>query len=832
MLGLLSGYRFTTRESTPDDQSVDPDPELLGRVFENLYQGDERKKTGTYYTPREVVHFMCRQALDGYLRDQAGVSQEILERLRRHATEKDEEDRETLPAGLRQRLVEALEMVRVCDPAVGSGAFLLGIMQEMVLLQRGIEHAEREDVWDEDRLITEWKRHAIQYSLYGVDLNPEAVEICQFRLWLSLVLDIREPSADTPLPNLDFRIVAGDSLVDRVADIAFKESWPPPQVLSLGMELQHQVARLETEIEGWRQEFDATHRDPPRLRELRDRVARAQARIIRLHLEDALDRAKRQATLAGKAAAQKRAASRVQQLRDLIAEMDSRDFTLVQKPFLWPVAFPEILKPGRLAGGFDIVLANPPYVRQEDLKAGDQESYRQAFAEVYSGTADILVSFYARALQILRPGGRLAFITSNKYMRAAYGEKLRGHLPASMALSHILDFGDLPLFEANGQQVAAYPAVVMGRKEARDNKHKLQVADLAYPIRRKLKEAGLPVTPENVRWMLEDLDGLLHDSAVQGYPQMLLRKEGWILEDPALVRLFERLMEQGVPLGEFVKGRIYMGVKTGLNEAFVIDQARRDELVAADPRSAGIIKPWLRGRDIKRWKAEWAGLYVIALQNSGDSTASNPWAKARSEAEARRIFQEYYPAIHDHLSGFENDFISKRGKKQTGLRVRQDQGRYWWELRACDYYPEFEKPKVIWPEFSRTARFAWDADGFYINNKCYTIPGVPLWLVAILNSSLAEFILCQATNSLRGGYLDLCAHYVSRLPVIEPPAWFASELAEILPTTGTSKPPDRQLDARIDVIYEITSRERRLLDDWFERRQQLFGGGEDSEDDD
>ena len=219
LLGLLSRYRFTTRESTPDDQSVDPDPELLGRVFENLYQGDERKGTGTYYTPREIVHFMCREALDGYLRDATGVEQSTLNVLRQEAIGSRDEY-ELLPNIPADTLVDALETVRVCDPAVGSGAFLLGALQEIVALRRGILFSQRGYVDPHElyQMVSEWKRRIIENSLYGVDINPEAVEICRLRLWLSMVLDMDDPpvpDSDWALPNLDFQILAGDSLVDR-----------------------------------------------------------------------------------------------------------------------------------------------------------------------------------------------------------------------------------------------------------------------------------------------------------------------------------------------------------------------------------------------------------------------------------------------------------------------------------------------------------------------------------------------------------------------------------------------------------------------------------------
>lgn len=828
VLSLLSGYRFTTRESTPDDQSVDPDPELLGRVFENLYQGDERKKTGTYYTPREIVHFMCRQALDGYLRDQTGATQKILDWLREQVTEK-EDDSHPLPTEVEERLVLALESVRVCDPAVGSGAFLLGMMQEIILLRRGIEYSKREYIPDEEQLVTDWKRHTIQYSLYGVDINPEAVEICQLRLWLSLVLDLLKPPQDAPLPNLDFRIVAGDSLVDRLADVVFRESWPAPGQLMMSLEAQRQVSNLERQITQWRQEFESTHKNPPRLRQLRNRIATAQAQIIHLHLEEALTRAHESALSAKNRVAKKRAQAHAALLGELIADLEKRDFALVQKPFLWPIAFPDILPEGQANCGFDIVLANPPYIKQEKLDATDQDSYQKAFPEVYTGTADILVFFYARALQILRAGGWLAFITSNKYMHTAYGSGLRAHLPAVLAVHRVLDFGDLPLFEANGKPVAAYPAVVVGRKGEIQDEHALRVADLTYPIRKELAQRGLKVNPENARWTLEDLGGLLDEAEVPNYPQVLLRKEGWILEDPALVRLFERLMNQGRPLGEFVDGRIYYGIKTGLNEAFVIDQAKRDELVAEDPRSAEIIKPWLRGRDIKRWRTEWAGLYLIAVQNSGDSTAKTPWRRARSEAEARRIFKEHYPAVHDHLSYFENDFINRRGKQQGGLRARQDQGHFWWELRACDYYPTFAIPKVIWPDITGIMRFAWDTTGLYLGNTAYIGVG-PKWMVALLNSSILEFLARTVSTSIRGGYMRLIYSNVAPLPIVEP----GKELAERLSAIASTETADRdaQVNELVADAYDLQPNELKMVEDWAAKEHEFATDREDLEEND
>ena len=341
---------------------------------------------------------MCREALDGYLQDEVpGLEQQTLDSLRDRATgSQDELETGTLDAALADSLIDALETVKVCDPAVGSGAFLLGTIQEMILLRRGILFSQRAYVAPDELydMVSEWKRRIITNNLHGVDINAEAVEICRLRLWLSMVLDIAEPpraSESWALPNLDFRIVAGDSLVDRAPGLAFKESWPTPEALQIGLDLQNGLRRLERAIARRKEEFDRTHRNPRRLRELRDMIDRDQREVIRLHLSDALGRAQddlrlRRGIRRGRNS-ETRAQERVDQLQRLLDGIAETDFALVQKPFLWPLAFPEVLREGDANSGFDIVLANPPYVRQERLAPSDQETYKESFPEVHVGTS-------------------------------------------------------------------------------------------------------------------------------------------------------------------------------------------------------------------------------------------------------------------------------------------------------------------------------------------------------------------------------------------------------------------------------------------------------------
>ena len=811
LLGLLSRYRFTTRESTPDDQSVDPDPELLGRVFENLYQGDERKGTGTYYTPREVVHFMCREVLDGYLRDETGVDQGTLDTLRQEAVGSRDEHHplSNIPT---DALIDALETIRVCDPAVGSGAFLLGAIQEMVALRRGILFSQRSYVEPHDlyRMVSEWKRRIIENSLYGVDINPEAVEICRLRLWLSMVLDMDEPpdpNSDWALPNLDFRILAGDSLVDGVAGVAFKESWPTPKGLQLDMELQDSLQRLERNIDHRRREFERTHRNPTRLRELRDLIARDQREIILLHLADGLKRAEEKLGVLRKSekpskAALNRAQRFIERIRSLLDGVLSTDFTMVQKPFLWPVAFPDVLRQGDPDAGFHVVLANPPYVRMERIDNEDELFYGEAFPEVAASRADILVYFYARALQILQPKGWLSFITSNKFMRTGYGTGIRGHLPSSLRIQRVIDFGDLPLFEANGKAIAAYPAVLIGSRSDDAAGHALKVADLAGPVRKTLSDDNLRVNTESVRGVLEDLDGLLARAEISDFPQVMLKKDSWVLEDPALVGLFERLMNQGKPLGDFVKGRIYYGVKTGLNEAFVIDQDKRDELMDEDPRSAELIKPWLRGRDIKRWKAHSPGLYVIFT--------------------SRGVDIEQYPAVREHLRWY-----------QGGLEERATAHLHpWYELQQPQegIYHEFAHPKIVWGNLAVESKFARDLTEAYISAPANLLIEPAPWLLAVMNSSLLNFLYPKLTVARGGSFQEFKIGYIEPAPIIAPDAEAQSELesltSEILSledSPGQMEAIEREIDSIVFHVYGLSAPERKLVLDWLGERREALG---------
>ena len=374
-----------------------------------------------------------------------------------------------------------------------------------------------------------------------------------------------------------------------------------------------------------------------------------------------------------------------------------------------------------------MVIGNPPYVRQELL--GELKAYFQRHYRVYHGVADLYVYFIERGVSLLRPGGLFSYIVANKWLRANYGQPLRRWLK-EQEIEEIVDFGDLPVFKA----ATTYPCILRIRKGVPWNApttgaptfHVAQVETLDFG----------------------DLDEYVRRHR---YPvnRATLGDGGWALVDERTERLLAKLRAAGVPLGEYVQGRIYYGIKTGLNEAFIIDAETRERLIAEDPKSAELIVPFLMGRDIKRYAPPTSERWLILIPNG--------WTRERSKGarDAWGWLQKTYPAIAGHLAPF-----AEAGQK------RWDKGEYWWELRACDYYAEFEKPKMMLPDISLRANVMLDAEGgWYCVNTAYIIGSSDKVLLGILNSGLLTFAYGHMSATYRGGYLRFIYQYLEQLPI-------------------------------------------------------------------
>jgi hypothetical protein len=469
--------------------------------------------------------------------------------------------------------------------------------------------------------------------------------------------------------------------------------------------------------------------------------------------------------------------------------------------FDWKKEFPEIFASkspsppageGWGEGGFDAVIGNPPYVRQESL--GNFKAYFQQHYRVYDGVADLYAYFIEKGVALLRPDGYFSYIVANKWLRAGYGRPLRNWMNGQ-GIEEIVDFGDLPIFTG----ATTYTCIIRIRKRNPFDTFGVVKADTLQ------------------------FDSLA--AYVQGHRYEVRRESleggGWSLSDERTAALLKKLRKTGTPLKEYVKGRIYRGVLTGFNEAFVIDAVTRERLIAEDPKSAELIKPFLAGRDIKRYAPPTSDHFVIFTR--------------------RGIDIKRYPAIESHLKRFKERLLPKPKDWQGAVWKGRKPGAYqWYEIQdAIDYYAEFEKPKILWPGISaEVAAFAFDESGFYGNDNNQIIITDDRYLLGILNSSLVKLALVNICDKVQGGFYRLKIAYISQLPIrpinFSDPADKARHdrmvalveqmlsLHKKLAAANTDhektnlqrqiEATDRQIDRLVYELYELTDEEIRIVE--------------------
>ena len=779
---FLGQYHFTIDENDPEDHEIGIDPEMLGHIFENLLE--DNKDKGAYYTPKSVVQYMCQQSLihslsGHFVGDEAANSE--IEKLIRSKEPVNPRGKSWLPRNA-EKISGLLDDLRICDPAIGSGAFPIGLLQEIYWTKLTLNPSANR---------SKTKRAIIQNSIHGVDLDAGAVEIARLRFWLSLIVDEDEP---LPLPNLDYQIMQGNSLLESFDGIDLSKLSQPggggvqllgtPQtelVLDAGQSELSISREAQTDITQLQQDYFACH-DKTAKEKLRNEIdatvlrsidAEINRRIETLNeaiqdLDRTINRNKR-ISKGGyeptKAEIKNREAwdsertdlkAKSIRLHQLLA--DHR----VERPFfLWNLWFKDVLsKPPVGRGGFDIVIANPPYVRQESIKDLKPFLISEPY-ECFTGTADLLVYFYECSVKKLKPGGVITFITSNKFYRAGYGESLRAFLARELTLHRLIDFGDAPVFEA-----IAYASILEGIKTAPTQKS----ASLTYTW-----EKGQPF----------DAISSIVETRGQLVQQCELKQDGWRLESPAVLRLLAKLRANGIQLGEYTKGRFYRGILTGLNEAFVVSRETRDRLIAEHPSSAEVIKPYLRGRDVKRWKTTSPDLWLIFTRRGIDISK--------------------YPAVLRYLQGF-------RDALTPGAPGGRKAGSYqWFEVQDnIAYWNEFTTPKLIVPAISARPNVALDREGFFSNNKTSIfVCDDAEYVSAIVNSSVAFWFTQQVFATKQGGFYDFEPRYSSQWPIPAASSVQQTELADLVARILEAKRSDNE-DAVETLESEINTRVYRL----------------------
>lgn len=655
ILDIFDRFNFTVKEDEPLEKEVAVDPEMLGKVFENLLEVNDRKSTGTFYTPRSVVYYMCRESIVRYLEPhiQHAISDDEIRdfiRLSDFTAEKEahvaslgketETYKYVTPECIRKNAAlidDLLSKVKICDPAIGSGAFPVGILTEIVKIRMMLTPYIEEK---EGRTAYNFKRNCIQNSIYGVDISPGAVEIAKLRLWLSLVVD--EDNADDvkPLPNLDYKIVTGNSLL-RVQEQLFEE--------------------VDT------QSFENMK--------------------ITFFSETNSDRKK----------------AEKEKIDNLISQRAGGVNT-----FDFPLYFSEVFSGD--TPGFDIVIGNPPYIQLQSFKGKPEHAlYREQGFTTYEATGDIYCLFYERGLKITKKGkGILSYITSNKWMRAGYGQKLRDFLANKDPLI-LLDFAGVKVFK----NATVDTNVILVRDTTNNNRLEGAVFNT----------------------------GFTKGDDIQDYfdrnKSIMQIKSGssWTAGSTAELNLKTKIENLGKPLKNW-DIEIYSGIKTGLNNAFIIDDESRNKLIAHDPKSGEIIKPLLRGRDIKRYGYEWDGLYLIATGFDIDVPT-------------------LYPALYNHLKQYE-----------TKAKARGDKGANWYNLRACAYYEAFDDSKIIWSDIATEPNFTFCDPGIFFNNTVYMIVGEKLnYLLGVLNSSYSKYYFSNNATDLGAKGNRYFKQFVELIPI-------------------------------------------------------------------
>lgn len=796
LIDLFERYKFTIEENTPLEEEAALDPELLGKVFENLlasYNEDTkttaRNNSGSFYTPREVVEFMVDEALLAYLKpklapahDDSGIRPAApgldfgaapgelgLEATGNGKREDKAETPDRNEARLRalldfasrthdfttqevDALIAAIESCKAIDPAVGSGAFPLGLLQKLVhalaVLDPGGEKwrtrnrayyetnlsraeaipapNEREAAMSTaqaelDKFDAAFnsghypdytrKLYLIERCLYGVDIQPIAVQIAKLRCFISLAVEQKADESRpnrgiTPLPNLETKLVAANTLTPLHRN---------GNVMLVTQDLRAAQGKLRNANRAF---FAAANGADKR---------RVQKQILDLRHEIAA-LVKQDGIFSGHEA-------------ELLVHWDPFDPNSFA-PFFdaeWMFG----LEPSATEGWFDIALANPPYVRQEKIesfringKPVVSKAQLKADYKTYVGTADLLVYFYERAMRLLKPEGALAFITSNKWYILDYGKGLRGWLRDNARILKLMDFGDAPVFEA-----IAYPTILIATRRSAPGK----------PLDSETFDAmnwaaGEPVETFPMRFAAESF----------AMPQKDLATAGWQLKPEAERRLLAHLADIGQSLASQIAGKVTRGITTGLNDAFVVNGGDKADLIKGHSRADSLFVPYMGGRNVDRWAIHDSDRWLIKIESSAN--VSHPWS-AMSNANAEKCFKEVYPSIFEWFS---RPDISQK------MKDRNDQGKFYWELRSCTYWEKFFKPKVISTKISSQPTFAVDTEGYTLANTSYFFQtDRPHFCAAVLNSTVGDYLARQTFASKQGGFYEVQPAALEKFPIPE-----------------------------------------------------------------
>ncbi|EDO9716913.1 class I SAM-dependent DNA methyltransferase [Campylobacter jejuni] len=798
---------------------------VLGNVFEKL----NGYKEGSFYTPSFITSYMCKESITKVVLDKFNAQFDLdaknISELRKSLRKEDKKAQK-----------ELLNSIKICDPAVGSGHFLVSALNVMLSIYDELNLFNEEfylEVQNDEILITNHKGEFIKYkrpktpkdkahliqqelfhtkkdiienNLFGVDINPNSCEITKLRLWIELLKHSFYQSFDDgnyhdlkTLPNIDINIKCGNSLVSYFETGKSLSHYP---------NIKERMGKYKRIVKDYKEGF---YTDKSRInQEIKNLKISFKnfcfADKFKKEMKSFNDKCEKYSKKYGNFLAVddenlKFFVSANLTLFDFDEKEATKEFANLKKeydnifnlesnhPFEWRFEFPEILDDDGNFKGFDLIIGNPPYIRQEELK--ELKPHLAKNYKVYKGTSDIYTYFYELGFNVLKENGILSFITSNKYTRAGYGEALREFLLKNTCILKYIDLNGIKVFDSATVDTSI---LCFEKSKSKDNKFKY-----------------LALSNEILKTCAYDI-GLYKDFAE--FSQNSLSKESFTFSDENTSALKAKIERIGTPLKEWQGLNIYRGILTGYNEAFIITTEKRNEILAKckdeaeKERTAKLIRKMLRGRDIKRYSYEWAGLWVINAHNG---------YKNQNGEKVEAINIENYPSLKKHFDEF-----------YPQLEKRTDKGLTPYNLRNCAYLDEFEKEKIVWNPVSGEYLFSYIKEHIFFNNSLFmmTLDVFSLkYILAFMNSNCYKWLITLKTNLIQtGSYAYGAKDKIERLPIPKINSKnekLANELINLVDEILKAKEQDKNVNTQelenkinslVYKLYNLTEEEIKIIE--------------------
>ncbi|MCF8356895.1 MAG: Eco57I restriction-modification methylase domain-containing protein [Melioribacteraceae bacterium] len=820
---FLDAYNFTSegKEKIEEEKKSLINASVLGLIFEKI----NGYKDGSYFTPGFITMYMCREtirrAVVQKFNDKYEWKCETFDDLKNHLSGK-RNTKDILEAN------EVVNSLKICDPAVGSGHFLVSALNEIITIKselgiladdKGVILSGYEVRIENDELIITYnygeeifeyhppknskdkanetqrvqeilftqKQTIIENCLFGVDINPNSVKIAQLRLWIELLKNAyyTKESGYTELetlPNIDINIKEGNSLVSKFniqQDIFPYGSRKILDVYKINVGLyknehnRDKRKELKKSIESTKERIRGFAVDP--LKKENEKIEKLTEELHKLNTSGLFDK---ELTGEEKEKTDKKRDEISVKLNKAIEQRNSKveEYkTLYSNAFEWRFEFPEVLDEEGNFAGFDVVIGNPPYYSLSKNK--DITKYlEEAKFKTYSKSADIYCIFYERGFHILRKNGLLTYITSNSWIRAIYGNPLKQFFEKYMQPISLLNIEDIQIFE---EATVESNIIILQKSETINS---FLVANLS-----------------NDYSFGSSIAAYFSDKS---FDFTLPATTDWVIGDEGETKLKQKIERNNEHLGE-LDVRINFGIKTGYNAAFIIDEETKDKLISEDKKSAEIIKPILRGRDLKKYSYEFSNFYLINAHNG---------LKAKSIEPINA--EQDYPAIYKYLETFKPNIVT-----------RQDQGDHWSNLRNCAYLEDFEKPKIIWGEISDDPKFAYDDQKYFAEATTFLMTGENLkYLLAILNSKVSEWYFKQIGTTTGMGTNRWKKYKIELLPIKKASKTEEKKIEKLVDKIITQKKKgakadttelESDIDQMVYKLYGLTEEEVKVVDPAF-----------------